>query len=157
MKHIVILFAIVICLCGCSTVELSNIPIYEKNIKTVRCIDGFDYEIKLRLCRQVTRDQKYYEIYLSEIEQEMIESVKKEGLYVNQIKYAKDEEYGDTYIIVEASAVPTKIDDWKEYEEHKRIQYTKKVLKDTKDTKDTKDLKCKCRYCTSSLDPKLQY
>lgn len=151
MKHIVILYIIAIVLCGCHTVDLSNIPIYEKNVKAIRCIDGFDYEIKLRLCRQVTRDQKYYEIYLSEIEQEMIESVKKEGLYVNQIKYVEDEKFDDTYIIVEASAVPTKTDDRKEYEEYKRIQFIKKVIKDTK------DLKCKCRYCTSGLDPKLQY
>ena len=129
MKYVVILFTLAVVLCGCNTVELSNIPIYEKNVKTIRCIDGFDYEIKLRLCRQVTRYQKYYEIYLSEIEQEMIQLVKYEGLYVNQIKYVKDEKFDDTYIIVEASAKPIKTDDWKEYEEHNRIQNIKKYLK----------------------------
>ena len=151
MKHVVILFTLAIVLCGCTTVELSNIPIYEKNVKAIRCIDGFDYVVTLRLCRQVTRDQKYYEIYLSEIEQEMIESVKKEGLYVNQIKYIDDTKFDDTYIVLEASAVPTKIDDWKEWEKHRRIQYLKKNLSNSE------SIECKCRYCTSGLDSKFYY
>lgn len=151
MKHIVILLAIAIGLCGCHTIDLSSIPAYEKNIKAIRCIDGFDYEIKLRLCRQVTRDQKYYKMYLSEVEQEMIQLVKDEGLYVNQIKYVKDGKFDDTYIIVEASAKPTKIDDWAERKEHERIKNIKKILTAAK------DLECKCRYCTSGLDSKFHY
>lgn len=151
MKHVVILFLTAIVFCGCQTVELSDIPTYEKNIKTVRYSDGVGYDITLRLCRRVTRTQKYYRTYMSEIEHEMIELVKKEGLYVNQIKYIDDKKFDDTYIVLEASAKPTKVDDWKEYKEHVRIQYLKKIL-----TK-AESMECKCRYCTSGLDSKLQY
>ena len=138
-------------LCGCTSIELSDIPTYEKNIKTVRYSDGIGYEIKLRLCRQITRHQKYYKIYISEVEQEMIQLVKDEGLYVNQIEYKKDGKFDDTYIIVEASAKPTKTDDWTEWKEHERIKSIKKILTAAK------DLECKCRYCTSGLDSKFHY
>lgn len=142
---------VLLVLCGCTSIELSDIPTYEKNIKTVRYSDGIGYEIKLRLCRQITRHQKYYKIYISEVEQEMIQLVKDEGLYVNQIKYVKDGKFDDTYIIVEASAKPTKIDDWTEWKEHERIKNIKKILTAAK------DLECKCRYCTSGLDSKFHY
>lgn len=151
MKHLFLSVLIVLILCGCTSIELSDIPTYEKNIKTVRYSDGIGYEIKLRLCRQITRHQKYYKIYISEVEQEMIQLVKDEGLYVNQIKYVKDGKFDDTYIIVEASAKPTKIDDWNEWKEHERIKNIKKILTAAK------DLECKCRYCTSGLDSKFHY
>ena len=151
MKHLFLSVLLVLLLCGCTSIDLSDIPTYEKNIKTVRYSDGIGYEIKLRLSRHITRHQKYYKIYISEVEQEMIQLVKDEGLYVNQIKYVKDGKFDDTYIIVEASAKPTKIDDWAEWKEHERIKNIKKILTAAK------DLECKCRYCTSGLDSKFHY
>ena len=151
MKYLFSTVLLILVLCGCTSIDLSDIPTYEKNIKTVRYSDGVSYEIKLRLCRQITRHQKYYKIYISEVEQEMIQLVKDEGLYVNQIKYVKDGKFDDTYIIVEASAKPTKIDDWIEWKEHERIKNIKKILTAAK------DLECKCRYCTSGLDSKFHY
>lgn len=149
LSILVCLFAVVGCMSNRAR-HYQKVPGYDKHITLKYSADGFGYyDIELVISEYVQRN-----CCASEVEMNLRNHIKSEGLFVNKVEYLKDD-IGDDYILIHASNKPTSTADWKEHRDHvDRIRYHN-LSKKYSPTNSVNE--CECRYCTSGLKREYWY